>query len=331
MSSITSLLSPCLTLTISSLLGIYLPSLFPPLLPYIPTIRPFSTGVILSISICHLLPDGLAGARKIIKPSFLGELPLGEAALVAGFAAMTVLEALLPCPHSKVGEGAGGSDAPPCGGGEGEGVGVGVGVGKVCIEQGRIRGLSCDSEKGALSQGQVEPPCESTVLLGGGEGRMEGGIEDSNNGAENSKLQILELSIALHSVLIGLPVTKSPSGSLVTALGIHQFFEGVSLGLAGLSAGLNNKEFAKLAAVFSLSISVGVSLGYSSSSLPIASVGPSAWEGLGNCVASGVLLFVAVEFYVKDFAEAKHHGRKWGKITSFLTGCVVMTALAIWT
>ncbi|GMI05235.1 hypothetical protein TrRE_jg10059, partial [Triparma retinervis] len=228
----TSLIYPCLTLTLSSILGIYLPSLFPPLLPYIPTLRPFSTGVILSIALCHLLPDGLKGASLIPVPPILGELPIGEAAVVLGFASMTVLESLLPCPHSK-------SFRPPAPSAPRHG-GAAGGMGEVCGANGRIRGLSCDSEPDARDQSDHPTAAKygGTETSGGeNEGLLGRTAEKTGGNADNGeerKLYILEVSIALHSILIGLPVTKSSNGALVTALCIHQFFEGVSLGLAGL-------------------------------------------------------------------------------------------------
>ena len=90
---------------------------------------------------------------------------------------MTVIEAMIPCPHSK---GVGGGKL--CEGGAG-----GNGSDKIC-RAGRIRGLSCESEKSAYdsareSEGVRETYTESTTLLptvatlsleGGGRRRLRG-------------------------------------------------------------------------------------------------------------------------------------------------------------
>jgi len=62
--------------------------------------------------------------------------------------------------------------------------------------------------------------------------------ESSPSARELYKMYMLEVSIAVHSILVGLPVTATSCNTLIMALGFHQLFEGMSLGLAGLSVGM---------------------------------------------------------------------------------------------
>jgi len=74
-----------LFLSIVSLLGVYTPRFLPSILPHLPTIRPFSTGVVLSISLCHLLPDASKEVEKgIVKPEWMGCFPIPEGEMTAG-------------------------------------------------------------------------------------------------------------------------------------------------------------------------------------------------------------------------------------------------------
>jgi len=240
---------------------------------------------------------------------------------VLGFILMVIIESLLPCPHQvhiAVQSHASVSSS------------LNPNKQKGGYGDGKCRSLSCDS----TDKTQSDNPTESTSLLP----TRSGDPEDDLRGPprlkrsltqELYKLHVLEFSIALHSVLIGLPVTSKSNNALLAALGIHQYFEGVSLGLAGVSAGMRKTEFRKLAALFSCSISVGVAIGYMAG--PGGGKG-GAVTGVANCVAAGILLFVAVEFYVQDFGELGHGGgSKIGKIASLTVGATLMGAVAIWT
>ena len=100
------------------------------------------------------------------------------------------------------------------------------------------------------------------------------------------------------------------------------------MGLAGLTIDLDRKGFFKLATLFGTSISVGVLLGFSASGLT-----SGTWQAYTNSLAAGIVLFVAVEFYNKDFGhgEENNGGGKVGKLTALFLGAIVMGSMAIWT
>lgn len=82
----------CIFLTSVSIIGVLTPYFLPSIKPYLPTIRPFGTGVILAIAVVHLLPDAVSASKKVEMPRWAGELPLAESLVVAGFLLMVAVE-----------------------------------------------------------------------------------------------------------------------------------------------------------------------------------------------------------------------------------------------
>ncbi|GMH74692.1 hypothetical protein TrLO_g1947 [Triparma laevis f. longispina] len=239
-------------------------------------------------------------------PKLLGELPLAESLVVVGFLLMVCVEQCF-CPVEKMEK-----------------------MGSFVEERSNSGHSGCDShchhsnpEVTTKSYNQSTTLTESSTLL-----PTTTTASPQPTPEALYKMYILELSIAIHSVLVGLPVTASSSQSLVWALGFHQLFEGMSLGLAGMSIDLDRKGFFKLAILFGTSISLGVLLGYTATGLT-----SGTWQAYTNSLAAGIVLFVAVEFYNKDFGHGSDHGHggKLGKIFALFLGAFIMGGMAIWT
>eukprot|EP00519_Triparma_laevis_P004266 CAMPEP_0182512058 /NCGR_PEP_ID=MMETSP1321-20130603/31520_1 /TAXON_ID=91990 /ORGANISM="Bolidomonas sp., Strain RCC1657" /LENGTH=305 /DNA_ID=CAMNT_0024718807 /DNA_START=14 /DNA_END=931 /DNA_ORIENTATION=+ len=293
-------------LGVLSVAGVLLPYLSPPMKTYLPIVRPFGTGCVMSIALLHLLPDALEATAKVKMPSWMGDFPLAEGLTVLGFAIMVIVEQVFACPSCEI---------------------------EAAITQDNKSKSSCSNTH--CHHSESCPPPELTES--NSYGALEGGekatllpLLKTTPGAttpeELYKMYMLELSIAVHSILVGLPLATSNSDSLVWALGFHQLFEGMSLGLAGLGVDLDLKGFVKLALLFGSSISAGIMAGYF-----VSELAEGTWQAYTNSLAAGIVLYVAVEFYEKDFGHHvnKHEG-KAAKLCTFFFGITTMAVMAIW-
>tara|TARA_B110000971_G_C19857941_1_gene430241 strand:+ start:425 stop:730 length:306 start_codon:yes stop_codon:yes gene_type:complete len=101
----------------------------------------------------------------------------------------------------------------------------------------------------------------------------------------------------------------------------------MSIGLAGKSINLPMRSFCKIAALFGGSISLGVLIGASSKLLT-----KGILPAYVNSLTTGILLFVAIEFYQKDFGhENNHEGGHFSKFFGLSLGAATMSAMSIWT
>eukprot|EP00520_Triparma_pacifica_P007499 CAMPEP_0118657608 /NCGR_PEP_ID=MMETSP0785-20121206/14112_1 /TAXON_ID=91992 /ORGANISM="Bolidomonas pacifica, Strain CCMP 1866" /LENGTH=235 /DNA_ID=CAMNT_0006550543 /DNA_START=205 /DNA_END=912 /DNA_ORIENTATION=+ len=233
-------------------------------------------------------------------PAWTGDFPLAEGLVVLGFILMVAFEQAFASPCNTIDQ-----------------------LGNKNAQSNTI-GVHCHHTSSCPPpETQTPNVTESSTLL---PLKKEIGGFDTITEQDRYKMYMLEVSISVHSVLVGLPVTSSSSNTLVWALLFHQLFEGMSLGLAALTIGLDVKGFVKLSLLFGSAISLGVILGY---------VGLSSgyWQGYTNSVAAGIVLFVAFEFYHKDFGhggENENAKTRFFKFVSFVLGASLMAILAIW-
>eukprot|EP01031_Cornospumella_fuschlensis_P035799 gene35799-43422_t len=150
-------------------------------------------------------------------------------------------------------------------------------------------------------------------------------------------LYILELSVAIHSIILGVSfgVETGFRGILVLSisLSIHQFIEGVAMGsmLKQYKDSIQKLTMTSFLLVFSASISVGVVVGM------ITSVySATAWfrfmQGICGSVAAGTLLYVSlVEQLAVQFSrrELEHReGVKMCMVAAFGLGYAIMVLMA---
>lgn len=166
------------------------------------------------------------------------------------------------------------------------------------------------------------------------------------------KAYLMELAIAVHSVLVGLAlgiITES-SGAVITlgiALCFHQLFEGVALGMVGANAGLKGHGVIVMIIMFVGSCPLGVVLGiYLESYLDLKAASTNWILGSLNALAAGTLLEIG---FVELLPEAFGHGgekssskdekeerrsisfgTEIARLFCLIAGGSVMVTLAIW-
>ncbi|KAJ9683871.1 hypothetical protein PVL29_016393 [Vitis rotundifolia] len=155
--------------------------------------------------------------------------------------------------------------------------------------------------------------------------------------------QVLEIGVVFYPVIIGLMMGVSHNlctiKALVAALVLHHFFEGIELGGCMAQAGLNFGTTAYMCIVFSVTAPIGMVLGmilYTATGYEPKSAKALIMEGISGSLASGILLYMAfVKFTAAEFFYSKvmMGSRPWMKklcFFLFVVGCASMTFLIIW-
>ncbi|KAI3764879.1 hypothetical protein L2E82_14896 [Cichorium intybus] len=152
-------------------------------------------------------------------------------------------------------------------------------------------------------------------------------------------IEVLELGIIVHSVIIGLSLgaSKSPETikPLIVALSFHQFFEGVGLGGCIFQAKIKSLAITIMGAFFTLTTPSGIVIGILvSSSYKENSTTALIVEGVLNAASSGILIYMAlVDLLSPDFKNPRMQKSKiilLGSNVSLLLGAGLMSLLAKW-
>jgi len=150
---------------------------------------------------------------------------------------------------------------------------------------------------------------------------------------------ILELAISIHSIIIGidLGVTTDEARTLLIALTMHQFFEGLGLGYRIAEI----KYESKLPAIFNslayavttpLGVSIGIVIHVTSTSTSASSI---VFKGVMDSLAAGVMIYaalvtlVAEEFSSTKFNEMSPGGRAVCFLSLYL-GAGLMSLIGLW-
>ena len=168
---------------------------------------------------------------------------------------------------------------------------------------------------------------------------------------------LMEVSIAVHSVMIGIAVGFSQSGwrelvGLGAALSAHQFLEGFIIGTLAKRNLLREGESVRTLVVFSLTLPLGVIIASVFQSVSNDTdfqdgVGYRWASGLLNALAAGTLTQLAAEMAGSEHFESENEhellvpaeeeavpcgpGLQWlPKLLAFGLGALLMGALAIW-
>jgi len=164
------------------------------------------------------------------------------------------------------------------------------------------------------------------------------------------KAYLLELAIAVHSVLVGVGlgiITKNVKAvfTLGVALCFHQLFEGIALGMVGANAGLKGDGVVVMILMFVASCPVGIVLGMCLESSLNKEAATTNWVlGCLNALAAGTLLEIGcVELLPEAFGHkhdnASHtngnetrvsHGMELARLFWLCAGGGVMVLLALW-
>eukprot|EP00741_Cyanophora_paradoxa_P017671 tig00021013_g17066.t1 len=148
----------------------------------------------------------------------------------------------------------------------------------------------------------------------------------------------LEVAIAAHSVIIGimLGIARENFNTLLIAVSIHQFFEGIALSAAVLGAGIVRGWALPLLTMipYGLATPLGVAIGigihdtYNATSTTRVLV-----EGIIECIAGGILIHAAlVELITPAFEKAQKERARivFFLVVSLWLGAAVMAILGRW-
>lgn len=166
--------------------------------------------------------------------------------------------------------------------------------------------------------------------------------------AARIKAYLLELAIAVHSILVGLSVglidensSKTPVID-VSILGIavcfHQLFEGIAVGNQGVRVGFNFEAGAVMVCMYTFSCPLGGVAGIAIASSLDTSSEHALWViGLLNAFAAGTLIEIGFVDMLPELFSHKHGSEEkislrdeFTRLFSLFCGAAIMAVLAIW-
>ncbi|KAL6894510.1 hypothetical protein ACP4OV_008608 [Aristida adscensionis] len=299
---------------LASVIGVCLPLLarsVPPLCPdrdLFAVVKAFVSGVIRGTGYMHVLPDSF----NDLSSSWLPKKPWAEfpfTAFVAMLAAVFTLmvDSLMLTFNNRSSEGrARGSAAP----------------------------VHCH---GQLDIAGAATPLEAVVVVDKARQDVEAG--EAQLRRNRVIVQVLEMGIVVHSVVIGLGMGVSQIvctiRPLVAALCFHQLFEGMGLGGCILQAEYGARMKSVLVFFFSTTTPFGIALGLALTKV-YKENSPTALivVGLLNAASAGLLHYMAlVDILAADFMGPKLQGSVRLQLLSFLAvllGAGGMSVMAKW-
>lgn len=165
----------------------------------------------------------------------------------------------------------------------------------------------------------------------------------SHGGHQHRKITayILEVGVALHSILIGVTLGVSRGSefnSLLIAIAFHQFFEGFALASTAMDAGFESWSAPVLmSAVYTFTTPIGVAVGISLMQFYRAN-SPEALivQGVFDGVCAGILIYDAlVNLITVNITHSRYFSglstlKKGLVLTSLWLGAGVMSLIGIW-
>lgn len=166
-------------------------------------------------------------------------------------------------------------------------------------------------------------------------------VLNSNSLRDLITAYVMEISIAVHSIIIGVDLGLLGQGeittliSLMIALGFHQFVEGIGLGttIQNSQSSLGSTKVATFIVIFSSTMSLGIFVGIITSSSPESDT-QTAFKGVANAIAAGSLMYISLtEMVGSYFNEPDLVDQPWlkiGMMLSFGLGIAFMAVIAVW-
>jgi solute carrier family 39 (zinc transporter), member 1/2/3 len=147
---------------------------------------------------------------------------------------------------------------------------------------------------------------------------------------------LMELGCVFHSVIIGVDLGVTTETSVLTplfvALIFHQMVEGISLGTVVATARFTKAKSFAMALVYSITTPVGVAVGIAVSYDP-GSRHAIITKGCLDSLAGGLLLYIAlVHLMCPEFCANQRVPRRQRVVAylSFALGAAIMCTLALW-
>lgn len=197
--------------------------------------------------------------------------------------------------------------------------------------------IECDdSPKAETAECNQHPRCKDDQC----NGRTLLPLPSPGKAKAISTLVVSEISIGIHSILIGiaLGVTSSTSfTALFIAIVFHQFLEGIALGSNAVESGISTRMVVILAFVYSLTTPVGIAVGIAvRSSLNMNSVPSLMVTGILDSIAAGALIFLALGDHMNACKSQAGWLRTQRIVTqlacfaAFFIGAAALLVIAIW-
>ena len=176
---------------------------------------------------------------------------------------------------------------------------------------------------------KIEQPRPTVLLSGHAHGSHGDGCaeEEHKNSHVQSFVEALsaELSLSIHSVIVGIAVGITPDAELnvlVIALVFHQFFEGITLGVRLDSAGFTLRTLFMFATIFAISAPLGTAIGIGLVTANAAfstAVDFIIAQGVLEAICAGMLVHVSAAMLAKDLpADIKAHNSLFKQIALIL-------------
>ena len=150
---------------------------------------------------------------------------------------------------------------------------------------------------------------------------------------------VSEVSICVHSVVIGLALGVTSSGeftALFIAILFHQLLEGVALGSNASEAGFNTRAILVLASIYSVTTPVGIAIGIGvRESLNTNSPTLLMTTGILDAIAAGALIFLALGDMnacktQAEWLREQKVGIQLACFASFFLGAAALLVIALW-
>lgn len=175
-------------------------------------------------------------------------------------------------------------------------------------------------------------------------------IATSNAPSQVIKAYVMEVSVAVHSIILGVSLgalagkqNLKTLEALIAALVFHQIFEGVGMGIAIQQARLTLKtaKVVVFVLVFVLSVPMGVVIGLLVTYYPNESVDEETQAlnaqlamGVLNAIAAGLLIYISmIEMLAEDFQAVvvfNNIALRAKMYASLCLGVLLLAIIAIW-
>jgi len=292
------------------------------------SLRTFCAGLVVSVALIHMLSDAslsLAAATPYYQS-------LGFTIATAGIWFMLTLNIVVSSLKYS------GSEPPK----SSKDIAVNNAEHDLCSEVSDIE-VAVQTTKEADNRTAEELACSHSHAINA--------IFDQADSKAMIKVYLLEVAIATHSIIIGLNLGLYGEGdigkieSLIPAISIHQFFEGMALGFALVQI-RHKLSFCKcflFCVTFALTTPTGVVMGILISEYGNPSANNDLTIGCLNAFAAGILLYISlIEMVAQEFSslgestprDSKSHSQRTQEklllSCALALGMSVMAILAIW-
>jgi solute carrier family 39 (zinc transporter), member 1/2/3 len=301
-------------------------------------LRAFAGGVILALSLVHIVP------HSVLELSAISSFPFAGVLMLVGVTLMLFTEHGLQAFYgeSEVTETDHASRT-----GEGTKEELTIGVGAEDLTTGTkdvtthtatidLTNATKDSNNGTSA---AKVSASHACVVGHTHAADAPAHADSNGNVSKVAAWLMELGCVFHSVIIGIDLGVTTDAAALTpffvALIFHQLIEGVGLGTVLAAANFKGRKPFIMAVVYSVTTPLGVAVGIGmASSYDPESRRAVITKGVLDSLSAGLLLYIALVHLVCpafwNTTKELRGGSRAVACLSFALGGAIMCTLAIW-